>query len=80
MLQIVAEEREVLLLECATHIKMARAQRCLYQAKVEQAVTDAKAVIEHEKKPTHSSLITVKIWSFRSTIPSSLVAPIITVL
>ncbi len=46
----VAEEREVLLLECATHIQMAHVQRSLYQAKVDEAVSDAKARVEHEKR------------------------------
>ncbi len=46
----VAEECEVLLLECATHIQMACAQRSLYQAKVDKAVSDAKARVEHEKR------------------------------
>jgi len=44
------EEREVLLLKCAIHIKMARAQRALYQAKIVKAVTDAKAGIVHQER------------------------------
>ena len=35
------EERELMLLEAAEHVKMARAQRALYQAKVADAVADA---------------------------------------
>ena len=45
-----AEEREVLLLECAAHIRMARAQRSLYQAKIEESIADAKAGLDHEKR------------------------------
>ena len=64
----VAKEHEVFLLECATHLKMARVQRCLYQAKVEQ-------------DKTYTFIIDmVRIWSFRYTIPSSPVSPIIIVL
>ena len=37
------KEMELMLLEAAAHIKMARAQRALYQAKVELAVRDATA-------------------------------------
>jgi hypothetical protein len=37
------EERELMLLQAAAHIKMARAQRALYQAKVADAVADAIA-------------------------------------
>jgi hypothetical protein len=39
--------REVMLLQAAAHIKMARAQRALYQAKVADAVADAAAGKEH---------------------------------
>ena len=46
----VAEERELLLLECALHVKMARAQRALYQTKIELAMRDAKAEIVHSKR------------------------------
>jgi hypothetical protein len=41
------EERELMLLQAAAHIKMARAQRALYQAKVVDAVADATAGKEH---------------------------------
>jgi len=34
------EERELMLLEAAEHVKMARAQRALYKAKVADAVAD----------------------------------------
>jgi hypothetical protein len=41
------KERELMLLQAAAHIKMARAQRALYQAKVADAVADATAKKEH---------------------------------
>jgi hypothetical protein len=41
------KERELMLLQAATHIKMARAQRALYQAKVADAVADATARKEY---------------------------------
>ena len=41
------EERELMLLEAAEHIKMARAQRALYQAKVANAVADATEGKDH---------------------------------
>ncbi len=41
------KERELMLLQAAAHIKMARAQRALYQAKVADAVADAAAGKEH---------------------------------
>jgi hypothetical protein len=41
------DEREPMLLQAAAHIKMARAQRALYQAKVVDAVADAAAGKEH---------------------------------
>jgi hypothetical protein len=44
------EERELMLLEAAEHIKMARAQRALYQAKVEIAVRDAAAKKDHSER------------------------------
>ncbi len=37
------EERELMLLQAAVHIKIARAQRALYQAKAADAVADATA-------------------------------------
>jgi len=46
----VDEERELMLLEAAIHIKMARAQRALYQAKVARAVQDATAKKDHSEK------------------------------
>jgi hypothetical protein len=46
----VDEEREMMLLDTATHIKMARAQRALYQAKVELAVQDATAKMDHSRR------------------------------
>ena len=44
---VVAEAREILLLESAEHIKMAWAQRALYQEKVCAAVNNAKEGIDH---------------------------------
>jgi hypothetical protein len=41
------KERELMLLQAAAHIKMARLQRALYQAKVADAVADATARKEH---------------------------------
>ena len=59
---------------------MARAQRSLYQAKVEQAVSSAQAGVEHEKK-THTFVVdygqNMELPIYK---PSSPVAPIITVL
>ena len=46
----VQEEREILLLECALHIKMARAQRSLYQVKIELAMRDARLGTVHSKR------------------------------
>jgi hypothetical protein len=44
------EERELILLEAAAHIKMARAQRALYQVKVALAVQDATAKKDHSRR------------------------------
>jgi hypothetical protein len=41
------KERELMLLQAAAHINIARAQRALYQAKVADAVADATARKEH---------------------------------
>jgi hypothetical protein len=41
------EERELMLLQAVVHIKMARAQRALYQVKVVDAVAEAGAGKEH---------------------------------
>jgi hypothetical protein len=46
----VAEEREVLLLESAMHIRMARSQRALYQLKMEEAQEDAREDKEHSER------------------------------
>ena len=46
----VDKERELILLEAAEHIKMARAQRALYQAKVDLAVQDATAKKDHLRR------------------------------
>jgi hypothetical protein len=43
----VDKERELMLLQAAAHIKMAKAQRALYQANVADAVADATARKEH---------------------------------
>ena len=45
-----AKECKLLLLEAAVHIKMARAQRSLYQAKVEAAIRSAQAGNIHSEK------------------------------
>jgi hypothetical protein len=47
---VVDEERELMLLEAARHIKMARPQRALYQAKVALAVQDATAKKDHLRR------------------------------
>jgi len=44
------EERELMLLEAAEHVKMARAQRALYKAKVADAVEDATAGKDHDER------------------------------
>jgi hypothetical protein len=44
------EERELMLLQAAKHIKMARAQRALYQAKVADAVADATEGKDHAER------------------------------
>jgi len=44
------EERELMLLEAAEHVKMARAQRALYQAKVADAVADATEGKDHAER------------------------------
>jgi hypothetical protein len=41
------EERELMLMQAAKHVEMARAQRALYQAKVADAVADATAGKDH---------------------------------
>ncbi len=44
------KERELMLFETAAHIKMARAQRALYQAKVKLVVQDATAKKDHLRR------------------------------
>ncbi len=44
------KERELMLLEAAALIKMARVQRAIYQAKVELAVRDATAKKDHSRR------------------------------
>ncbi len=46
----VAEECEVLLLESATHIRMARLQQSLYQLKIDEVQVDAKEGTEHSQR------------------------------
>jgi hypothetical protein len=47
------EERELLLLEVGLHVRMYRAQRALYQEKVDLAIADAKAGVEfHHRQYT----------------------------
>jgi hypothetical protein len=45
----VEEAKELLILECAKHIDMARAQRFLYQSLEAAAVSDAKNGVEYSK-------------------------------
>jgi hypothetical protein len=44
------EERELMLLQAAEHVKMARAQRALYQAKVADAVADVTEGKDHAER------------------------------
>ncbi len=44
------EERELMLLEAAEHVKMARAQRALCKAKVADAVADATEGKDHAER------------------------------
>jgi hypothetical protein len=44
------EERELMLLQAAEHVNMARAPRALYQAKVADAVADATKGIDHAER------------------------------
>jgi len=44
------EERELMLLQAAEHVKMARSQRALYQAKVADAVADATEGKDHAER------------------------------
>ncbi len=44
------KERELMLLEAAKHIKMARVQRALYQVKVERTVRDAATKKDHSER------------------------------
>ena len=44
---VAAEAREILLLESAKHIRMARVQRALYQEKVSAAVNHANGGVDH---------------------------------
>ncbi len=55
------EERELMLLQAAEHVKMARSQRALYQAKVADAVADAISRLEYDpsvNKTAESYLMT----------------------
>ncbi len=76
----VDEERELMLIEAAELIKMSRAQRALYQAKVALAIQDATANKDHcDTECTPSLLIMDRIWSCHLIKWSSQVALIITV-
>jgi hypothetical protein len=44
------EERELMLMQAAKHVEMARAQRALYQAKVADAIADATAGKDHAER------------------------------
>ncbi len=70
---VAAGAREILLLESAEHIKMARAQRALYQEKVSAAVDHAKEGVDHCER-TRSSSTTDKTWSSQFTTVSNLAA------
>ncbi len=60
---VVAEAREILLLELADHIKMVQAQRASYQEKVALAVNHAKVGVDMGCARTHSLSTTDKTWS-----------------
>ena len=51
-----------MLLEAAAHIKMARVQRALYQAKVDQAVQHATAGKEHSTCNSREGALTENIY------------------
>ncbi len=65
------EERELMLIEAAEHVKMARAQRALYKAKVADAVADATEGKDMPREDILSSSITARTWSCQSTTKSS---------
>ena len=69
------EDRKLLLLEYAIHVRMARAQRALYQELVAQAVADATEKRSTPNEDTHSSWTTGRIWSCPSITRSSPDAP-----
>ena len=58
----VAKESELLLLESAEQIKMARVQRAMYQEKVAAAVKDAEGGVLHSER-IRSWLTTARTWS-----------------
>ncbi len=71
------KERELMLLETAAHVKKARAQRALYQAKVELAVQDATAKKDHSRRVYTLLLIMGRTWSCLFITRSSPAASII---
>ena len=69
----VAKESELLLLESAEQIKMARVQRAMYQEKVAAAVKDAEGGVLHSER-IRSWLTTARTWSCQFTTRSSRVS------
>ena len=73
------EERELMLMQAAKHVEMARAQRAFYQAKVADAVADATAGKDHAERWYTFVVITARTWSYQSTTMSSPASRITTV-
>ena len=65
------EERELMLLQAAEHVKMARTHRTLYQQKVADAVEDAKVWRPHGERQYTFVLIMGRTWSCPSSTKSS---------
>jgi hypothetical protein len=59
----VDEERELMLLEAAEHIKMTKAQRALNQVNVALSVQDTTAKKDHSRRVYTFVVITGRIWS-----------------
>ena len=68
---MIADKQELLLLDAANHIKMARAQRSLYQQKVAAAGKDATEGVTHLEQTYTLSWIMGKIWNCQFTIRSN---------
>jgi hypothetical protein len=73
------EERELMLMQAAKHVEMARAQRALYQAKVADAVADATAGKDHAERRYTFVVDYGQNMGYQSTTMSSLTSPITTV-